>query len=69
MCLAKAYIRENSEEELVMEDITLMKIENERLVLRSLFGKQKEIEAHIKEIDFMHHSITLGRTRPAEVIK
>jgi len=61
MCLAKACIRENGEEKLVMEGIALMKIENERLVLRSLFGEQKEIEAHIKEIDFMHHSITLGR--------
>ena len=65
MCLAKACIKENGEEELVMEDITLMKIENERLVLSSLFGEQKEIEAHVREIDFLHHSITLGRTRPA----
>ena len=62
MCLAKACIRENGEEELVMEGIALMTIENERLVLNSLFGEQKEIEAHIKEIDFMRHSITLGRT-------
>jgi predicted RNA-binding protein len=69
MCLAKACIRENGEEELVMEGVTLMKIENERLILNSIFSEQKEIEAHVKEIDFLHHSITLGRTRPVEVIK
>ena len=69
MCLAKACIGENSEEELVMEGITLMKIENGRLILNSIFGEQKEIEAHIEEIDFLHHSITLGRTRPPGVRK
>ena len=67
MCLA--CIRENSGEELVMEGITLMKIENGRLILNSIFGEQKEIEAHIEEIDFLHHGITLGRTRPVEVRK
>ena len=67
MCLAKACIRENGEEKLVMEGIALMKIENDRLILNSLFGEQKEIEAHVKEIDFLHHSITLGRTRTVEV--
>jgi len=46
-----------------MDGIGLMKIENDRLILNSIFGEQKEIEAHIKEIDFLHHSITLGRTR------
>ena len=69
MCLAKACIRENGEEKLVMEGIALMKIENDRLILNSLFGEQKEIEAQVREIDFLHHSITLGRTRTVEVGK
>lgn len=69
MCLARACIRENGEEKLVMEGIALMKIENDRLILGSLFGEQKGIEACIKEIDFLHHSITLGTAGPVEVTK
>ena len=56
MCLAKACVRENSEEELVMEGITLITIENERLILNSIFGEQKEIRANIREIDFLTHN-------------
>ena len=67
MCLATVCIRENGEEGLVMEGLTLMTIENERLIPSSLFDEQREIEAHVKEIDFLHHIITLGRTRAAEV--
>lgn len=63
MCLAKACVRENSEEELVMEGITLIKIENERLILNSIFGEQKEIRANIREIDFLTHSIFLENLR------
>jgi predicted RNA-binding protein len=69
MCLAEAWIRENGEEELVMEGIAIMKIENEKLVLNSIFGEQKEIEAHVKGINFLHHSITLGRTQPVGTTK
>lgn len=69
MCLAKACIKENGQEELVMDGIALMKIENDRLILNSIFGEQKEMEARIKEIDFVHHSITLRRTQLVEVRK
>jgi predicted RNA-binding protein len=63
MCLAKACIGENGEEKLIMEEITLVEVEDETLFLNSLFGEQKKIEAHIKKIDFMSHSITLEKPR------
>jgi len=62
MCIAKAYIRENGEEKPVMEEVASIRIENGILVLNSLFGEQKEIEAHIKEVDFIHSSVALERT-------
>ncbi len=67
MCLAQAWIRENGDGELVMEEVAHVKIENGRLILNSLFGEQKEIEAYIREIDFAHSRIVLGKARPAEV--
>ena len=69
MCLAKACIKENGQEELAMDGIAPMKIENDRFILNSIFGEQKKMEARIKEIDFVHHSTTLVRTRTVEVRK
>jgi len=46
-----------------------MKIEHGRLILNSTFGERKEIEVHIEKIDFLHHSITLGRIQTVEVRK
>ena len=61
MCIAKAYIRENGEEKPVMEEVASIRLENGTLVLHSLFGEQKEIEARIREVDFIHNSIALER--------
>ena len=60
MCLSKAYIDRNGKRELVMEEIALVKIEDGKLLLRTLFGEQKEIGANIREIDFLNRSILLG---------
>ncbi len=59
MCLSKAYIERSGKRELVMEEVASLRLEDERLRLRTLLGEQKEIEANIKEIDFLTHSITL----------
>ena len=59
MCLSKVYIEKNGERELLMEEITSVEIENEKLLFKTLFGEQKEIRADIKQIDFLTHSILL----------
>jgi predicted RNA-binding protein len=61
MCLAEAFISENGKTELILEDVTSLKIDNEKVILGSIFGEQKEINARIKQIDFVHHNITLER--------
>ncbi len=62
MCLAKAYIGEKSEGELLMEEIASIKAENGKLIVTSLFGEKKEIAARIREIDFKSSSIILEKT-------
>ena len=57
MCLSKAYVEKNGERKLVLEEVASLKIEGDRLLLRTLFGEQKVIRANIKQIDFMTHSI------------
>lgn len=59
MCLAKAYVSQKNKKELLIEEISSLKVEDGKLLVTTLFGEQKEIEASIKEIDFMTSSITL----------
>jgi len=61
MCLAKAYLQENGEKELLLQEVALVEIENKKLILSTIFGEQKEIEADIKQIDFQNSNIILGR--------
>ena len=61
MCLSKVYVGNGDEEELLMEEVASLKAEGKRLLLKTLFGKEKEIEAHIRQIDFMTHSIFLEK--------
>jgi predicted RNA-binding protein len=57
MCLAKAYI--GSSEELLMEEIASLQVKGDKLLMTTLFGEQREIEASIKEIDFKTSSVVL----------
>jgi predicted RNA-binding protein len=59
MCLAKAYVGSNGERELLMEEIASLKAKDGKLLVTTLFGEQREIEASIKEIDFMASNIIL----------
>jgi predicted RNA-binding protein len=60
MCLSKAYLIKNGERELLMEEVSSVKSEGDKLLLKTLFGEQKELKAGIKEIDFMTHNILLA---------
>lgn len=59
MCLAKVYVGSNNEKKLLMEEVASLKVEGGKTLLTTLFGEQREIEADIKEIDFMGSSIIL----------
>ena len=59
MCLSKVYVDRNGKTELLMEEIASVEIEGDKLLFKTLFGEQKEIEANIKEIDFLSHSLVL----------
>jgi len=59
MCLAKAYLKDSAEEPL-LKDIASVEVKDGKLLIKTLFGEQKEIEANIRAIDFMKSSILLG---------
>lgn len=58
MCLAKAYFGKD-EASPVLEDVTWLKIEGDKLRLINLFGEQREVEGKVKEIDFQNSKVVL----------
>ena len=63
MCLAKAYIGGDNEKELLIEEIASLQIKGDTLLVKTLFGEEREIEASIREIDFMASSIVLENVK------
>ena len=63
MCLSKVYVDRNGKRELLMEEIASVEIGGDKLVFKTLFGEQKEIEANIRQIDFLSHSLILDFPR------
>jgi predicted RNA-binding protein len=61
MCLAKAYLGEAENNEMILEDVTSVKIDGAKLNLQSFFGEQKEIEGTIKEINFKSGKIIIEK--------
>ena len=59
MCLAKAYLVKDSTKELVMEEVAYIEVGQRKLVLRTIFGEQREVAARVKQIDFASSSIFL----------
>lgn len=63
MCLSKAWVNRDGERELLMEDVAFIEVEGGKLLLKTLFGEQREVEANIKKIDFLNHNIILENLR------
>ena len=59
MCLSKAYLTTLGERKLLMSEITLVKIDKDKVTLQSLFGEQKDILASVKEVNFVTNSILI----------
>ncbi len=59
MCEANAYLIKEGKEELILEDITLLRPEDGELLLQNLFGEKKRIKARIKEMNLTTHRIVL----------
>jgi predicted RNA-binding protein len=62
MCEANVYLLKDGREELVMEEVDIIRPEEGKYYLRSVFGEQKMIEAEIKSISLVNHKIVLEKT-------
>jgi len=59
MCLAKAYLKENNKNTLLLENVASIEISDQKLTLTTIFWETKEMAASIKKIDFANSSIFL----------
>jgi len=59
MCEANAYLSKEGGEELILEDIMILRPEDGQLYLQNIFGEQKRIRARIKEMNLINHRIIL----------
>jgi predicted RNA-binding protein len=59
MCEANAYLIESGEETLVMENVDVLRPEENGVYLQDIFGGQRTIKARIKELNLVDHRILL----------
>lgn len=62
MCLAKAYLQNNSDEP-ILEDIAHMSVFSDRVELATLFGEGKVVQGKVVEVDFAASEIVLDERR------
>ena len=65
MCEANAYLRGHESEDILMENVDILRPEGNGLFLQNIFGDQKWIEARIEEMSLVEHRIVLTRTNGA----
>jgi predicted RNA-binding protein len=59
MCEAAAYLLENGEERLILEDVDAFTPEGDEVNLRSIFGEQVRVKAKLKSFSLVNHKIIL----------
>lgn len=62
MCQSNAYLEHDGQQELIIEDVGLIRPEGDKILLISIFGEEELVDANIKVIDFLHHKIVLEKT-------
>jgi predicted RNA-binding protein len=60
MCQLNAYLVQHGQEELVLEDVTLVEVEGEKVFLTTLFQPRKLIDARIQVVDLVRNKLLLG---------
>ena len=63
MCEANAYLFKDGKEELIFEDLMILRPEQENLYLQNIFGEQKRIKARIREMNLVEHRIILEESK------
>ena len=61
MCQSDVYTIEEGQEELVLENVALLRVDGDQVAMRTLFGEPLSLAARIKEIDLLRNRILLEK--------
>ncbi len=61
MCMPTVWIKDNAGEEQIFAETAILRVEENTVVLSTLFGEQKVVRAVIEKIDFMNSRVILRR--------
>lgn len=61
MCETNAFVVSGDGEELLLDNVDIVRPEDGRIYLKNLFGEEKLFEGGIKEISLAKHRIVLER--------
>ena len=59
MCLAKAYLKKDDGDEMLLKNVVSMEISEKTIIFTTVLLESKTIEANIKSIDFLKGNILL----------
>jgi predicted RNA-binding protein len=59
MCMASVWIKKNRGEENLLKEVAFIRSKGKKLILSTLLGEEKSVEAKIEEIDFMNSKVLL----------
>ncbi len=60
MCQSSVFlIKEDGREELIMEDVSIIKPQGDQILMVGMLGERKQVPARIKELQLMEHRIIL----------
>ena len=59
MCEANTYLLKEGKEELILEDLVILRPELDGIYLQNIFGEQKRVKARIKELNLVEHRVIL----------
>lgn len=61
MCEVKVFYNDNGNEELLMEDVVVLRPQDGDIYIANLFGEEKSVKGDIKEIHFLNHKIVIDK--------
>lgn len=59
MCMVSVWIKKDSGEKNLLEEVAVIRVNGKNLVLSTLFGEEESVKAKIKEIDFVNSKVLL----------
>jgi predicted RNA-binding protein len=61
MCESNVYVRDEENENLVMEDVAELKASDGQIWLVDILGDEKEIDGRVQEISFIDHKVIISQ--------